>query len=60
VLIAAVVAQGCCLCAIVADSSDVGVTGWSEAPIPWPLCGAVERPCARAVRSEIAAAMRHW
>jgi hypothetical protein len=49
----------------------VVVTGWSDAPIPWPLCRSldprgggigplVEDELARAVRHESAAAIRHW
>jgi len=50
----------------------VVVTGWSDAPIPWPRCRGLEgtrgggsgllldEELARAVRCESAAAIRHW
>jgi hypothetical protein len=51
---------------------DVVVTGWSDAPIPWPRCRGLEgtrgggsgllldEELARAMRCESAAAIRHW
>jgi hypothetical protein len=49
----------------------VVVTGWTDAPIPWPRCRAldgtgggsgvlVDEELARAVRRESAAAITHW
>jgi hypothetical protein len=51
--------------------TDLVVTGWTDARIPWPLCRPLDnrrgRPTillddepARAVRHEAAAAIRHW
>jgi hypothetical protein len=51
--------------------AEVVVTGWTDAPIPWPRCrtldGAgggsgllVDEELARAVRHVSAAAVRHW
>jgi hypothetical protein len=49
---------------------DVVVTGWTDARIPWPRCKRrqgkgrpallVDEELARAIRSESAAALRHW
>jgi hypothetical protein len=52
--------------------AEVVISGWSDAPIPWPLCSRragrhaggkgllVEVELARAVRQESAAAVQHW
>src|SRR3712207_3633587 len=50
---------------------DVVVTSWTDAPIPWPRCRALDGPgggsgllvdeeLARVVRHEAAAAVRYW
>jgi hypothetical protein len=50
---------------------DVVVTGWTDAPIPWPRCRPLDVPrshpsllvneeLARAIRHESAAAVRFW
>jgi hypothetical protein len=50
---------------------DVVITSWTDAPIPWPRCRALDSPgsgsgllvdeaLARAVRHESAAAVMHW
>ena len=54
-----------------ARDCDVTVTGWTDAPIPWPRCRVfgthgggsgilVDEELARAVRHESAAAVRRW
>jgi hypothetical protein len=51
--------------------AEVVVYGWSDAPIPWPLCYRaetraggkgllVEEELARAIRQESAMAVQHW